>query len=206
MDDDLAERVADAFSRHPWVAKVRQVRKQFPAKIKVDLVYRRPVCMVEIAGNLLPVDVEGSLLPQDDFSPVEKAKYPRLVGVDRGPMSPDRLGSRWGDSRVAGGAEIANELLPLWEEFKLQYIVPLPQHETGTGATAPAGTAQPAGECYFAVLTRGGMRILWGRSPAANPTGEPTPQQKIKKLEQIFAEHGSLDYPQGPRELDLTRP
>ncbi len=86
MDENLTERVAVAFSGHPWVAKVRQVRKYFPAKVKVDLIYRRPVCMVEIPGGLMPVDVQATLLPKDDFSPVEAARYPRLAGVDRGQM------------------------------------------------------------------------------------------------------------------------
>jgi len=203
MDDDLTERVAAALLRQPWVAKVRQVSKQYPAKVKVDLVYRRPVCMVEVPGGLMPVDVEGTLLPKDDFSPVEAAKYPHLSGVDRGPMG--AIGSRWGDIRVAGGAEIANELSPFWEKFKLQYIVPLPQYATAIGGAVPAGSARSAGEYSFAIITRGGMKILWGRSPAANTPGEATPQQKIKKLEQLFDEHGSLDYPQGPRELDLQR-
>ena len=122
-----------------------------------------------------------------------------------------RVGSRWGDSRVAGGAEIAGELLPLWEKLELQYIVPLAPSETKTDGTSPAGNDfSKFGEYYFAIFTRqrshpGGVRILWGRSPGSNLSGEPTPQQKIKKLEQFFAEHGAVDYPQGPSELDLQR-
>ena len=27
MDDDLVERIADAFARHPWVAKVERVER-----------------------------------------------------------------------------------------------------------------------------------------------------------------------------------
>ena len=156
-----------------------------------------------------PVDVEGTLLPPKDFTPVEAAKYPRLEGVDRAPMGP--VGTRWGDGRVAGGAEIAGELLPLWEKLKLDYITALPQSQTETGGSVPVGTTRRAGEFYFAIMTIGtdksgsGMRILWGRSPAANIPGELTPQQKVNKLEQFFAEHGSLNYPQGPRELDLRQ-
>ena len=47
MDDDLAERIANAFARHPWVAKVERVTKQY-GSVKVELVYRKPVCMVEV--------------------------------------------------------------------------------------------------------------------------------------------------------------
>ena len=204
MDDDLAERVTAACLLQPWVSKVRQVAKQYPAKVKVDLVYRRPVCMVKLGDQLLPVDAEAVLLPADDFSPVEKTKYPRLIGVDRGPMG--GAGRRWGDSRVAGGAEIAAALLPIWEKLNLQSIVPHLPPETANPGTPPSGAARRGGEYYFDIIAGGGMRILWGRSPSSDISGEPAPQQKVKKLEQFFAEHGSLDYPQAPREIDLRQP
>jgi hypothetical protein len=207
MDEDLAERVAAAFLQQPWVYKVRHVQK-FPGKVKVDLIYRQPVCMVVIPGNVMPtpVDVEGTLLPKNDFTPVEAAKYPRLLGVERGPMNPERFGARWADARVAGGAEIAAALLPLWEKLKLQRIMPVSPPETATGTTLPPGTARRAVDYNFYIITQGGMQILWGHSPAANIPGESTPQQKVEKLNQFFAEHGAMDYPQGPRELDLRRP
>ncbi len=206
MDEDLVERVHAAFLRHPWVAKVGQVSKQNPPpKVKVELIYRRPVCMVEVAAGLLPVDAEAALLPTADFTPPEAAKYPRLIGVDRGPLG--GAGARWGDSRVAGGAEIASALLPLWEKLELQHIAPILPAETRSENT-PAATANSArwGEYSFVIISRKGMRILWGPSPATKAPGELSPEQKVKKLEQFVAEHGALDYPQGPRELDLRQP
>jgi len=204
MDDDLTERVTAAFLLQPWVAKVRNVAKQYPAKVKVDLTYRRPVCMVKLGDQLFPIDAEAVFLPPEDFSPVEKAKYPRLEGVDRGPMG--GVGRRWGDSRVAGGAEIAAALLPIWEKLNLQSIVPHLPPQTATGAGLRPGTVSRTGDYYFDIIAGGGMRILWGRSPASDISGEPSPQQKVKKLEQFFAEHGSLNYSQAPRELDLRQP
>ena len=204
MDNDLVERVTAALLRQPWVAKVRQVTKQYPARVTAELVYRRPVCMVKLGDQLLPIDVEAVLLPGDDFTPVEKAKYPRLEGVDQRPLG--GVGRRWGDLRVAGGAEIAAALLPIWEKLSLQAIVPrLPGAMAGNAAIQPA-TGRRAGEYYFEIIAPGGIRVLWGISPDSDIGGEPTAQQKAKKLEQIFAEHGRLDYPQAPREIDLRRP
>jgi len=54
MDEDLAERIAVACALHPWVARVRSVRKYHPARVVVELDYRRPVLMVEVTGGLLP--------------------------------------------------------------------------------------------------------------------------------------------------------
>ena len=183
---------------------MRNVAKQYPAKVVVELVYRRPVCMVKLGDQLLPVDAEAVFLPLDDFSPVEKAKYPRLEGVDQRPIG--GVGRRWGDSRVVGGAEIAAALLPVWEELKLQAIVPLSPPETANGTGLRPATARHAGEYYFEIIAGGRIKILWGLSPASDVYGEPTPQQKVKKLEQVFAEHGSLDYPQAPRKLDFRKP
>lgn len=203
MDEGLTERVTAALLRQPWVAKVRNVAKQYPAKVKVELIYRQPVCMVKLGDQLLPVDAEAVLLPPDDFSPVERAKYPRLEGVDRGPMG--GVGRHWGDSRVAGGAEIAAALLPIWEKFNLQSIVPHLPPQTETNAGQPLGTVSRAEVYYFDIISVSGMRILWGLSPASDITGEPTPLEKVKKLERFYAEHGSLNYPQAPREIDLRQ-
>jgi hypothetical protein len=54
MNPDATKRVADAFSLHPWVAGVIRVSKRHPAQIRVELKYRRPVCMVEVPGGLRP--------------------------------------------------------------------------------------------------------------------------------------------------------
>jgi hypothetical protein len=205
MNDDLIERVTAALLRQPWVAKVRSVAKQYPAKIKVDLVYRQPVCMVKLGDQLLPVDAEAVLLPVEHFpSPVEKSKYPRLEGVDRGPLG--GVGKRWGDSRVAGGAEVAATLMPIWEKLKLQSIVPYLPPQTAAGAGPGPAAARRVSDYDFDIIASGGMRILWGHSPASDIYGEPSTQQKVKKLERFFAEHGSLNYPQAPRELDLRQP
>ena len=88
MDDDLADRIANAFARHPWVERVQQVIKK-PGSVKVDLVYRKPACMVEVPGGFQPVDAAGVLLPMVDFSQVEVTHYLLLVRAEeRGPTMP----------------------------------------------------------------------------------------------------------------------
>ena len=56
LDDNLAEHVVSRFRLHPWVAKVNRVQKYHPARVKVDVTYRRPVCMV---NGLLPVGLSS---------------------------------------------------------------------------------------------------------------------------------------------------
>jgi hypothetical protein len=189
MDDSLAERIATAFSLHPWIAKVRRVQKYHPARVVVELEYRRPVLMVELVGGLLPVDAQGVLLPAGDFSPVEKSRFPRLVGVNTAPLG--TAGERWGDARVVGAAEIAAALDSTWEEMKLDAIVP---------SSSPFGAPD---DYLYALDTRSRTRIIWGRSPGSRAAGELPATEKIARLKDYVAAHGTLEGPSGPQELDL---
>jgi hypothetical protein len=192
LDDGLVERIHSVFSLHPWVAKVQRVTKSHPAHVEVELVYRRPVAMVEVPGGWYPVDADGVLLPIDDFSPADARSYPLLSGIESSPIG--GAGVEWGDVVVLGGAKIAESLGPLWSEFGLRKIR-WAKPAAGSDSTAPA---------QFQLLTAGGNAILWGAAPASETTGEPTAQQKIVRLKMYIAGHGSLDDPQGgPRDLDL---
>jgi len=192
-DDALVQRLRSAFALHPWVAKVERVEKFHPARVKVDLVYRRPVCMVEIAGELTPVDAEGVVLPREDFTAPEASRYPRLAGIDSAPLGV--AGARWGDDRVLGGAEIAAALVERWETLGLKCILVSTPPGIGLRATPT-----------FALLTRGGSRILWGRGPMGDAPGENPIQDKIARLERYMADHGSLESQPGGVGLDLSRP
>jgi cell division septal protein FtsQ len=173
------------------VAKVVAVRKFHPARLKVDLEYRRPVLMVEVPGGLLPVDVQGAWLPSGDFSPIEAAGYPRLVGINSVPVGP--VGTRWGDARVLGAAEIAAAIgSSNWTSLKLQRIMASTPWITNAGE-----------EFTYEITTRGGTRVLWGRSPGASSPGEVPAADKVARLKQYAAEHSGLDGPHGPQVLDV---
>ncbi len=118
IDEGVTVRVAQAFQLHPWVAKVTRVSKSHPARLVVELNYRKPAAMVEVSGGLLPVDGEGVLLPSDDFTPEEAAAYPRITEIKTVPVGPQ--GSRWGDARVAGGARLAAALADDWKNLRLE--------------------------------------------------------------------------------------
>ena len=190
MEDDLTKRIAKAFSRHPWVARVGQVTKHHPALVKVPLVYRKPVCMVEVAETpkgRYAVDAEGVVLPIEDFTSVEATHYPRLVGVDRKPSVP--AGQRWGgNAKVIGGAEIAAALAPVRDAMKLDRIAAVVEN----ASNAPGRRAM---EPVFFVFTRAGTRIIWGYAPGANVPGEASAEKKVARLKQYFAENDTFDAP-----------
>jgi hypothetical protein len=200
LDDDLCERLAKAFALHPWIAKVSRVEKRFPARVLIDVVYRRPVCMVEVPpaageipndeadagtagseinarrGGLFPVDAAGVLLPTADFSRAEARRYPRLSGIHSLPIGP--AGTPWGDARVQGGAQIAAVLLDDWTRLRLQRIVP-------SELPAPGGSSEDY--CYE-IFARNGTRILWGQRPASQLGGELSAAEKLARLRQYLGD------------------
>ena len=190
MDDSLTRRVYDAFSLHPWVSKVRQVRKFYPARLEVDLVYRKPVVMVVVPDGLRPVAIEGVHLPTGDFCPLDANRYPRLTGIASTPVGP--VGTPWGDPRVAGGAQIAAAFGPDWQELKLDHIA----------ATNLVEPGHP-NDCLYEILTPNGTRILWGRAPGSDLPGEVPAGDKVLRLKRYLAENGSLEGRTGPQELDV---
>ncbi len=198
MDDNATQRVTDAFRLHPWVDRVISVSKHHPARIRVELKYRRPVCMVEcmVQGEkgLRAVDVRGVWLPGNDFDPQQAARrYPRLVGVNSEPLG--GLGFPWGDERVVGAAEIADAFGEAWGELKLDRIA------AGSRVRWESQT-----EYTYELFTRSGTRILWGRSPRTQAKLEVPAEEKIARLRQYAMTHGSLDGVGGSQNIDVRHP
>lgn len=168
LNDRLTVDIARAFALHPWVAEVVSVRKQFPARIDVELEYRRPACVVALPGKTYVVDAAGVLLPSRDIVDAELVNLPRLTNVE----SPTTfIGAPWGDQRVIDGAAIAEVLRNDWQSLGLEAIVP----------DVPGSTVH--GSHYrFHLVTVQGRVITWGYSPAAGVTDEAAIQSKLSRL------------------------
>ena len=195
VDRDLTVRIAAAFAAHPWVARVERVSKHFPSGLDVVLSYRKPAAMVEVqdgAGGL-PVDAGGVLLPTKDFSAQDAEEYPRIGEIHSKPLGP--LGSAWGDPCVVGAAQIAAELAPDWKALGLFRIVPAERKPAKSGV-----------EYTYALVTRSGTKILWGRSPATIMPGEVPAAKKLAQLKRYAMQNnGSLDDPDGqPHEIVIS--
>jgi hypothetical protein len=203
----LVEELAAAFAMHPWVAKVVQVRKSFPARIDVQLEYRRPVAAVEVASKnepgLLFVDAAGVLLPSADFAQGQAKDFLRIAAGRETPAGV--YGTAWGSERIAGAARIAavwegtgnreqetgGKNNKRWQRLKLYRIVPL----EATG-----------GELSYELRTQGDVRIVWGAAPGSESSAEPSSEQKMALLEEYVADKGPLDRDQGPSVIDLCHP
>jgi len=174
LDTGLAERIANALQKHPWVRGEVQVHITVPARIEVNFEYRKPVAMVELVDGFYAVDDAGVLLPPRDFPPSEVKAYPRITGIHTTPTG--GVGSTWGDERVVGASRIAIALAPWWQEWNLNAIV-VPERQQDR---------QIYSELEFVVTTEGGSRIIWGRPPGNDHPLEIADEEKIKRLQKFL--------------------
>lgn len=103
LDEDLAQRLAESFARHPWVRRVERVEIARPRQVHVRLEYRAAALAVMLEGKLRAVDAEGVLLPADSAT----AGLPVYRGRVAPPAGP--AGTRWGDAAVEQAARQAKE-------------------------------------------------------------------------------------------------
>jgi hypothetical protein len=192
LDDDLGERFYEAFAAHPWVAKVIRVLKKPPAGVDVELVYRRPVLMVQVTDGLLPVDAEGVQLLTADFSPLEAMRYPR---VEVGRETPPPAGMRWSDARVVAAASLAAVLIDSWQELGLHHL-----------ALAAEPPLSAAGPFEFELFTKEGTCVLWGVAPDPSAEAQAAATDKLGRLRKYHADHNSLEGSRGPQTIDLRVP
>jgi hypothetical protein len=193
LDDELPGRLAEAFARHPWVAKVERVEVVLPGQVRARLTYRTPVLAVwwfegEIPDDhsrplgrfngregALAVDRDGVLLPVSappDGLPAYVAKVPSA-----GPA-----GSSWGDGAVEAAARTAAYLGAYREQL------PFEDFDVADGS--------------LVLSRRPNVRVLWGHAPGAEAVDEAHAAEKVQRLLDYSKEHGGLDQP-GPQEHDV---
>jgi hypothetical protein len=155
LDRDLVEKVANAFTLHPWVAHVVRADKRPPALVNVELEYRRPILVVKIDApgdeGLLFLDEEAVLLPSTDFAPTQARNYLRIAAAGETPSSV--YGTPWNSERIAGAAQIAACWDTRWQPLGLYWIV-------------AARTAN--GQLIYELRSQDDkVRVIWGRPPGA---------------------------------------
>lgn len=191
LSENLTAELTKAFRRHPWVSKVVRIRKSFPARITVELEYRKPVVMAQVQGGRIPVDLYGVILPTTDFSASDASQYPLIQNIPNRPKV--RPGSAWEDPGILAAARLADVIGEYWQPLKLEAIV-LPRNIDAK--------TQP-NDVILELLAKGGSKIVWGRPPGNDHPGELEAIQKIRRLEKYLADFGDYVQPHGPYEIDI---
>lgn len=188
QDPALSERIAAAFVTYPWIHKVHRVTKSFPARVHVEVTYRRPVAIVRGIGGYYPIDELGCVLPGNDFSRSDIDRYPIVENISSVPDA--RQGQSWGDPAVEGAARLAALLMEsqdagptLWESWKLSAI------EAPTLSGLPDEDDDPE----YRLRTAGGSTIIWGRAPGTEHPGELSVAKKLQRLTNYHQDYNGFD-------------
>jgi len=195
LDDAFVNVVRDAFVLHPWVESVDRITKNFPPQVHVELTFRRPTAVVELSDTegveLIPVDRLGVQLPAIDVPEIRKRYLPRIGGIIGRPP----VGQQWNDSRVAGAANLAEELSEVWEALHLVDILPSARQEIQEDHR------------YFVydLITSGGTRVVWGAAPNAQLPSEDSVAEKLQRLQKCAQQQGSLGSDRGPAVVDVRK-
>ena len=78
----------------------------------------------------------------------------------------------------------------LWQKLGLYRIVPV---------------QSSAGGVSYELRTERDARVIWGSAPGNESPGEPTPEQKIAKLQHLIADKGPLDREGASAAVDLCK-
>jgi len=193
LDDAFMNVVQDAFTLHPWVLSVDRITKKYPPGAHVEVTYRQPVAVVELASPqgvlFVPVDSQAVHLPIDDVPDLRKRYLPRIGGIVGRPP----VGQQWDDPRVRGAAELAHGLSDDWEAMHLVDILPSARPEIRDEHRF----------FVYDLITRGGTRVVWGPAPSAAPPGEHAFDVKLERLKECVRKHGPLDSVHSPAIVDV---
>lgn len=195
LDPQVTVNMARAFGVHSWVAQVKRVRKAYPARLFVELDYRRPVGMVMVrrddgGSGVIPVDERGVVLPTEDFIDDDQGgtrikDYLRISVGDTRHHGP--TGTLWGDDRVSAAAKLATFLSDSYRECGIQRIE-LSEESTGRRAE----------DLLFELVDRHDRRYVWGHLPGNESSQELRATEKLELL-QLLVANGSTE----PARYDL---
>jgi len=175
LDLDFEQRVRATVAGAPHVAAVTKVRRLWPNRYAIDLVFHRPVAVVERDGVRYPVTHDGVVLPAEPYAHAAARLFP-IRGIF-GPMPP--VGERWRNRALHAGIATLRQISPYLDELRPLRIVAI---DVSQAHDARLGVV---------LRTAHGVPIRWGRPLAT--VGENSVGQKIRFLRAAMADIKRLE-------------
>ena len=164
LDMKFDDRIRGALADCAPVRRVVDVRRQWPRRYSVEVVFHRPVAVIERDGERHPVTHDFVVLPLEPYSHLSKRLY-----VIRGvPEKPPADGEVWTSEALKDGIATLAQLAP-----HLRQLRPL-----GIEAIDVSRARDPRGSVML--RTRSGIPVWWGRPRAK--VGENSVAQKVRIL------------------------
>jgi hypothetical protein len=155
LDPAVGPRIAEGFKAHPWVAEVQRVEQLPAGRLRVRLLFRQPVLVVDRPPGI--VDRLGVLLPTS----AQRKGLPVLSGTI--PFPSGGPGHAWGDESVRAAASVAGFLREHLPALNLEQCTV----EVDSGDV---------------VLRTATTKVIWGRRPGNERSGEATADRKLQRL------------------------
>jgi hypothetical protein len=176
----LPEKIAEAYSKKPWVAKVHSVKKEFPNKIKIKFSLRKPFAVFKKGKSFYLLDGECIRLPEKyyywpDGDP--ETFFIRSSKVSKAPA----YWAKWDDTGIKTGVELVR-FLRRNEAHKLLNIVIVD--------VSNIDAKNDSAESDIILITRKGTQIKWGRSSLCKTHGELSDIEKLQNLLSVARAEG----------------
>ena len=200
LDPELISEAVATCKSVGWIEQVRHMEKTRDG-LKVDLVYRQPIALVELHGKtvpgwkekakLVPIDRKGVIMPE---SLVMKANLQPKIFIFHSDESQRRAPqhlrhiyrwTQWPDLRVRDAAAISEVLIPDWQAFGLSRIISWRMFSDSENASIPYELWTDEGE--------NAATIVWGNAPGTELEGEASWEQKITALRGYVEQNGPLN-------------
>ncbi len=189
LDPAASATIASAFETHPWIEKASRVQKEHGGGVNVDVVYRKPLALVQVyyyqtdaSGNAsserkegyYPVDSKGVVLPVNDFKQNQSLVWDYLMieveGMENASAQP---GLPINDHRVQEALKLALFLQSKADPKKLGLQWVRVRRDINVTSASP---------WILELWTSDQRMITWGRSPGAETAGESPADQKLASL------------------------
>ncbi len=184
FETDLALKVAQAYSRSPWVRRVTSVRKVFPNRLDVKLELREPYALVTYGGKTYCVDQDGVVLTRRiyDLRPRRLVSLRPLVAL-RSASAPPPAGRLWDDVAVRGG-------LSMVRLCRKQFAGKVGIRSVEVDTLARTGRERVA---TAHLQLDAGPRVRWGRVPDGPESAAEIPAHRKTALLLALVEKEGTD-------------
>lgn len=189
LDPSASASIASAFETHPWIEKTTRVQKVQGHGVSVDVVYRKPLAMVQVyyyptdeSGKPIsdrkegyyPIDHQGVVLPVGDFKKnlANAWEYP-IIEIENLEQSAAQPGLSFNDIRVMEALKLIKflEKQRALKDLSVRWI-----------RVRRDSTIASASPWILEIWTEDQRLITWGRSPGDEAAGESTAERKLAVL------------------------
>lgn len=185
-DDDLTQDLYEAGGRDPWIARVREVRKEADGTVAVQADYRRPFALVGSMklepSDLRVVDADGVILPLNP----QRVRDKSLILIRDVASAPPETGQAWRAPDLLDGLRL---LKILQDE---PFIHEVPAIDVRSYFSKVSATDPRLG--FWAQRGRGrATYYCFGGLPAADGLDPAVPvEQRVGYLRDYYGKHGTL--------------